>query len=126
MIKSIDHIAIKVANLKDVCQAFENLGITCNSIEEYDEVGLQIAFLDTGENKIELLEVIDQNSPIVHDKTGLHHLALKTDNIEDTYNKMKQNDKFKVEGVIRKGAHDKKIFFFKIKTQKDVLFECVE
>ena len=125
MITSMDHIAIKVANLKTVCQAFETLGFTCSSIEKYVEVGLRIAFLGSGENQIELLEVIDQNSPINHDKTGLHHLALKTENIEDTYNEMKQDDRFRVEGMIRKGAHDRRFFFFRIKGLGDVLFECI-
>lgn len=45
MIKSVDHIGIKVSNLSHILKAFENIGIPCSSIEKYNEVGLQIAFL---------------------------------------------------------------------------------
>jgi hypothetical protein len=126
MIKHIDHVGIKVSNLPHICQALKNLGILCSSIEKYDEVGLQIASLGTWETSIELLEVIDQNSPIAHDKLGLHHLALKTDDIEEIYNKMKASSYYKSEGGIHKGAHNRKIFFFKISGHEDIFFECVE
>lgn len=126
MIKSIDHIAIKVQNLEPICRAFASLGVPCTDIEQYDEVGLKIAFLASGETAIELLEVTSQKSPVAHDKNGLHHMALKTDDIEKAHQGMKKNDKFRVEGEIRKGAHDRRIFFFKIKNMEDVLFEYVE
>jgi hypothetical protein len=45
--------------------------------------------------------------------------------IEETYAKMKQSDRFKVQGNIRQGAHSR-IFFFKIAGQEEILFECVE
>ncbi len=112
MIKRVDHIGIKVSNLPHIRQALENLGIPCSSIEKYDEVGLQIALLGKWETSIELMEVTDQNSPIAHDKLGLHHLALKTDNIEETYNKMKESSYYKLEG----GIH----IFFSNAWNKDV------
>jgi len=129
MIKNIDHIAIKVSNLSMVCHAFETLGLPCNSIEKFDEVGMKIAFLgdvkDNEETGIELLEVIDQSSPIANDKPGLHHVGLKVKNIEEIYNRMKKSDQYKLLGEIRKGAHSR-IFFFKITGQEEILFECVE
>lgn|SRR5574341_1064827 len=125
MIKHIDHVGIKVSNLPQICQALKNLGILCSNIEKYDEVGLQIAFLGAWETSIELLEVINQNSPIAHDKLGLHHMALKTDDIQETYNKMKKSSYYKLEGEIQV-AHNRKIFFFKISGHEDTLFECVE
>ena len=125
MIKNLEHIAIKVTDLSSVCRALENLGLPCNSIEQYDEVGMRIAFLGDRETRMELLEVIDPGSPIVNDKPGLHHLGIKVKNIEEIYNKMKESDLYEVQGNIRQGAHSR-IFFFKIKGQEEVLFECVE
>ncbi len=129
MIESIDHIAIKVSDLAQVTQALENLGLPCKSIKKFSEVGMQIAFLAKGnvneETTIELLEVTDPSSPIVNDSSGLHHLGLKVTDIEETFFKMKKSNLYKVEGDIRKGAHSK-IFFFRIKGEEEILFECVE
>jgi hypothetical protein len=125
MIKHIDHIGIKVTDLPAVCRALEEMGVPCNHIAQYDEVGMRIAFLGDRESRLELLEVTDPSSPIVDDKPGLHHLGLAVKDIEETYSRMKQSDRFKVQGTIRHGAHSR-IFFFKIAGQEDVLYECVE
>lgn len=125
MIEHIDHIGIKVTDLQDVCRSFEEMGVPCNHIEQYDEVGMRIAFLGDRESRLELLEVTDPSSPIVDDNSGLHHLGLAVKDIEETYSRMKQSDRFTVLGNIRQGAHSR-IFFFKIAGQENVLFECVE
>ncbi len=129
MIKNIDHIAVKVSDLAQVNQALENLGLPCKSIKKFSEVGMQIAFLGKGnvneEITVELLEVTDPSSPIANDPSGLHHLGLKVTDIEEIFYKMKRSNLYKVEGGIRKGAHSK-IFFFRIKGEEEILFECVE
>lgn len=125
MIKDIDHIAIKVTDLSTVCRAFEDMGVPCNNIGQYDEVGMRIAFLGDGESRMELLEATDSSSPIVDDKPGLHHLGLKVKDIEKTFDMMTQSDRYLVQGDIRQGAHSR-IFFFRIAGQEEILFECVE
>ncbi|MCI0471787.1 MAG: VOC family protein [Candidatus Aminicenantes bacterium] len=127
MMKNIDHIAIKVSDLILSCQALENLGLTCKSIEQYNEVSMQIAFLSSPNNKttLELLAVTDPSSPIANDPAGLHHIGLKVENIEKIYKMMKGDKRYKLEGDIRKGSHSR-IFFFRIKDQEETLFECVE
>ncbi len=125
MIRDIDHIAIKVTDLSTVCRALEDIGVPCNDIQRYDEVGMRIAFLGDGESRMELLEAIDASSPIVNDKPGLHHLGLKVKDIEKTYEMMTQSERYRVQGDIRQGAHAR-IFFFRIVGQEEILFECVE
>ncbi|MDQ1352990.1 MAG: methylmalonyl-CoA/ethylmalonyl-CoA epimerase [Acidobacteriota bacterium] len=125
MIEQLDHIAIKVTDLSSVCQALEQLGLPCTGIGQFDEVGMRIAFLGNRETHMELLEVTAETSPIVNDKPGLHHLGIKVKDIEGAYNKMRESDRYKVLGDIRQGAHSR-IFFFKIKGQEEILFECVE
>lgn len=125
MIEQLDHIAIKVTDLSAVCRAFEGLGLPCTGLEQYDEVGMRIAFLGDRETRMELMEVTSETSPIANDKPGLHHLGIKVKNIEEIYNKMKDSDRCRVLGDIRQGAHSR-IFFFKIIGQEEILFECVE
>jgi hypothetical protein len=127
MIKNIDHIAIKVSDLATVCQSLKKLGLICDNIEQYKEVGMRIASLGNPneETTLELLEVTDPSSPIINDPPGLHHLGLKVKNIEDTYEMMNNDAQYSIQGEIRQGAHSK-IFFFKIKGQEKILFECVQ
>lgn len=125
MIEQLDHIAIKVTDLSAVCRAFEEMGLPCSRIGQYDEVGMRIAFLGNRETRMELLEATAETSPIVKDKPGLHHLGIKVKDIEEIYNKMKNSDRYQVLGDIRQGAHSR-IFFFKIIGQEEILFECVE
>lgn len=126
MIKHLDHIAIKVNGISRVCKALEELGLSCNSIEKFDEVGMRIAFLGPPSGAaIELLEVINKDSPIADEPSGLHHLGIKVENIEEIYDKMKKSDKYRLQGEIRNGAHSR-IFFFRLSGQEEILFECVE
>jgi methylmalonyl-CoA/ethylmalonyl-CoA epimerase len=122
----IDHIGIKVSSIDNAVKAFEAIGIKCGKIETYDEVGLKIVFSDTGETKTELLEVINESSPIAKDRLGVNHVALQTDDVEFMFAKMKEDPKFKVFGNIRRGAQNKKLFFFRITEEEDVLYEYVE
>ncbi|MCX6583046.1 MAG: VOC family protein [Candidatus Aminicenantes bacterium] len=125
MIEQLDHIAVKVTDLSSVRRVFEELGLPCTGIGQYDEVGMRIAFLGNRETRIELLEVTAETSPIANDKPGLHHLGLTVKDIEGVYKKMKEGDHCQVLGDIRQGAHSR-IFFFKIIGQEEILFECVE
>lgn len=125
MIEQLDHIAIKVANLKEVSSVLEDMGLPCTSIKQHDEVGMRIAFLGNRETRLELLEVTANNSPIANDKSGLHHLGIKVKNIEEAFKKLKESDRCQVLGEIRQGVHSR-IFFFKMIEQEEILFECVE
>jgi len=126
MIDSLDHIALKVADIKAISAAFEALGYPLLSVKQHDEVGMKIAFMGGGEKgRMELLEVTDPGSPIAADPCGLHHLAIASDDIEEAYRIMSADPKYLVEGRIRQGAHAR-IFFFRIAGSDETLFECVE
>lgn len=127
MIKNIDHIAIKVSNLSRVCRTFNVLGIPLEGIKKFPEVGMEIAFLGgkKGQIGMELMTVTDSSSPIDKDPPGFHHVGLKVADIEAAFSKIKASDLFNVEGAIKQGAHAR-IFFFRLKAQEEILFECVE
>lgn len=125
MLKDIDHIAIKVSDIDSVCDDFSYIGYECSSVEQYDEVGMKIAFLGKGDSHLELLEVTDSASPIVDDPAGMHHLGLKVEDIDKAYGEMSRSERFLIEGSIRQGARGR-IFFFRLKSEREVLFECAE
>lgn len=125
MIKAIDHIAIKVDDLQQVSSALEVLGIPAPKVKQFDEVGMKIAFMKIGEICLELLKVTDDSSPIADDPSGMHHIGIKTQDIEATYGMMARDKQFEIQGKIQKGAHAR-IFFFRISGHEKILFECVE
>ncbi len=125
MIDAIDHIAIKVDDIHKVSSALEILGVPSPKIRQFDEVGMKIAFMKIGDINLELLKVTSDNCPIVNDPSGIHHIGIKTQDIESTYKKMSNSEQFELQGKIQKGAHTR-IFFFKISGQDQILFECVE
>jgi hypothetical protein len=107
--------------------ALKALNIECDSVCEYQDVGMRIAFMSKGSGKtsVELLEPNHPSSPIAKDDDGLHHIGIRVDNIEEAYAKLKSSDQHEVLGDISQGAHSR-IFFFRIAGQSHTLFECVE
>jgi hypothetical protein len=125
MIIGVDHIGIIVSSLSDYCKALLEIGMTCNSVEKFDELGIMMAFIAGKETNLELVKVIDPKSPIAKYKKGIHHLGMKVNDLDGLYYEMEKNKKFLLEGNIHQGAHSR-IFFFRIKGQSHTLFECVE
>ena len=89
MISNIDHIAIAVHDLKSALERFKALtGIPDEQIriEEVLSEKVRVAFIQVGSSKIELLEPLGSDSPIIKflEKRGegLHHIALETVDLE--------------------------------------------
>lgn len=126
MIKDIAHIGITVSNISEIIEELETLGMPCTSRASHDEIGMDIAFCGKGECSIELGEKKNnvKDSPI-SDTLGVHHIALKVEDIEKYYSMINSSDKYSVQIEIKQGAHGK-VFFFRINNWDEILFECVE
>ena len=81
MIGSINHIAIAVPDL-DVASAQwrERLGAVVSAPKRLPKHGVKVVFIDASNGKVELLEPLDDNSPIVkflerNPDGGLHHIC---------------------------------------------------
>ncbi len=126
MIKGIAHIGITVANISNVIKELELLGIPCNSRESFEEIGMDIAFCGNSKTKFELGEITAEDiDSFISKEAGIHHIALQTENIEKVYIHIKKDNRYTIETEIKQGAHGK-VFFFRINSWKDILFECVE
>src|ERR1700712_839033 len=82
----IEHIGIAVTNLKAAGNLYEKLlNTTVYKIEDVVSEGVKTAFLQSGPNKIELLQAISADSPISNfiDKRGqgIHHIAFEVEDI---------------------------------------------
>jgi methylmalonyl-CoA epimerase len=92
---------------------------------------VKTAFYSIGQTHIELLEPISDDSPIakflINKGEGIHHIAYKTDDIEDHLDTCRERGCRLINEVPVEGAGGKKIAFLHPKSTGGVLTElCSE
>jgi methylmalonyl-CoA/ethylmalonyl-CoA epimerase len=127
----IEHIGIAVKSLITASDVYEKLlGVSAYKEEFVESEYVKTSFFQVGQNKIELLEATDPNSPIGKfiDKRGegIHHIAFDVDDI------LLEMDRLKKEGFIllneqpKKGADNKLVCFVHPKATHGVLIELCQ
>lgn len=85
MVERVDHIGIAVRSIAESRRLYETLGLRVAAIEEVPDEGVRVALIPCGETSIELIEPLDDASPVARflEKRGpgIHHLCLGTDDI---------------------------------------------
>ncbi len=123
----IDHIAIAVTNVEESAKKYkEALGVDKVEYETVESEGVKLAILHLENGRIELMEPMNDDSPIKKflDKKGqgLHHMALQTDNIEGEVERM-EGCGIQFLGKIRPGSEGTKVIFIHPKSLSGVLAE---
>lgn len=130
-LKNIDHIGIAVSNLQESLSFWEtSLGIEPHGIQEVPEQKLRTVFLPIGETEIELLESSSADSSIAkfiekHGE-GLHHIAIRVDDIEAALAELKAKGIQLIDETPRNGAGGTRIAFVHPKATHGVLLELCE
>ena len=127
----VDHIGIAVKSIDEALKFWEEaLGIKCTGREEVAEQKVVTAFLPLGGTEIELLEPTSPESPIskfIESRgEGIHHLALKVEDIEAALKELKDKDIRLIDEKPRCGAGGAKIAFVHPKAAGGVLLEISE
>lgn len=127
----IDHIGIAVKSLADAVKVYQDaIGLDVAGYDEVDEQGVRVAMLTIGESRIELLEPTRSDSPIEKFMSkrgeGIHHIAVRVDNIEEALEKLKARGARLIDSTPRPGAHDTRIAFIHPSSTHGVLLELVE
>ena len=130
MIGSINHIAIAVPDIRAaLVQWQERTGVEFSDIQTLPEHGVHVAFIKAENGKVELLEPIDEHSPIAkflekNADGGMHHICF---NVADL---IASRDKLIAAGgrVLgsdepRIGAHGKPVIFIHPKDLSGTLIE---
>ena len=128
---NIDHIGIAVKSLVEAVKVYEDaLGLKVSGYDQVDDQGVRVAMLNIGESRIELLEPIGSDSPIEKFMTkrgeGIHHIAVRVDNIEQALERLKSQGVRLVDSVPRRGAHNTRTAFIHPSSTHGVLLELVE
>ncbi|MUV39703.1 Methylmalonyl-CoA mutase [Lentibacillus sp. JNUCC-1] len=129
--KKIAHIGIAVENIDTALPFYtDTLGLELERIESVQSEQVKVAFINIGESRLELLEPLDQSSPIQTflDKKGegIHHIALEVDDIEGRLSQLKDRGIPLINETAKAGAHNSQIAFIHPKASGRVLFELCE
>ncbi|SEP71527.1 methylmalonyl-CoA epimerase [Piscibacillus halophilus] len=129
--KKIAHIGIAVSNLDEVIPFYrDQLGLTFNGTEVVASENVKVAFFKIGESAIELLEPLNEQSPIAKfiakKGEGIHHIALDVDDIHQRLNHLKEQGVPLIHEDPKEGAHQNQVAFLHPKAAQGVLFELCE
>lgn len=127
----IEHLGIAVKNLEQSMPLFEQLLNTpCYKTEMVESEGVNTAFFQTGDSKIELLEATKEQSPIakfIEKKgEGIHHIAFEVENIEAEMKRLAALGFELLNETPKKGADNKLVCFLHPKTTNSVLVELCQ
>ena len=131
MIKKIEHLGIAVNSLDEAIPLYEKLlQTTCYKTESVSSEGVNTAFFQIGEAKIELLEASNQNSPISKFLSkrgeGFHHVAFEVDDIEEELARLQKLDFILLHLSPKDGADNKRIAFLHPKSTMGMLIELCQ
>jgi methylmalonyl-CoA epimerase len=129
--KKIAHIGIAVRSIDEALHFYTNiLGLKLEGVEEVPSEGVKVAFLKVGDTNLELLEPLNDDSPIskfIQKKgEGIHHIAFEISNIEERLQKLKEQNISLINEQPKIGAHHAKIAFIHPKASNGVLYELCE
>ena len=127
----IEHIGIATNNLSKA-KRFWNLvlGIKNTSTEDIENQGVITDIYDTGNGKIELLLSKYPKSAIAKfinkRGTGIHHICLRVENIDEAINELKKNNVETIGNNYTYGAEGYKVIFIHPRSTGGVLLELAE
>jgi len=131
---SLYHIAIAVRNLDSAEKIFkDSIGLTITHKEEIPEQGVRATMLQPPSGKgtaIELLEALDENSPIAKFLNkrgeGIHHICFYVDDLESKLAELKNKGIKLIDEEPRIGAYETKVAFIHPSSMNGVLVELAE
>lgn len=126
----IDHLGIAVESFAAVRALYESLGIRITHEEIIPHEQVRVAMLPTGGSRIELLEPTSPDSAVARflqkRGPGLHHVALRVDDIAATLASLKQQGVRIISEEIQTGAGGHLYFFVHPSSAGGVLLEICQ
>ena len=133
MLGKLNHIAIAVPDIKSAADQYRNIfGAKVSEPVKQPDHGVTTVFVDLGNTKIELLEILGEGSPIENfinknPKGGMHHICIEVENIDEAVAKMNDYEiAITGSGKPKIGAHGKPVVFLHPKSCNGTLIELEE
>lgn len=130
MLTRVSHIGILVRSLEEALKFYRDvLGLPVARVEEVKSEGVRVAILPLGGTRIEILEPLDEKSPLhqILEKRGegMHHLAFEAEDLPRLLSDL-QSHAVRILGDPRPGAGGERITFVHPKSASGVLVELCE
>ena len=131
MLGRIDHIGVAVEDLDAALKLYaETLGMTVVHRETVTEQGVEAILLDVGENHVELLAPLSEDTPVgrflAKQGPGLHHVAYQVTDIEATLAALKAAGTRLIDETPRIGIRSSRVAFVHPASTGGVLTEIVQ
>ena len=129
--KKIEHIGIAVKDIDTANDVYSKLfNEAPYKRESVESEGVTTSFFKVGENKIELLEATNSESPIAkyiekHGE-GIHHIAFAVADIHSEIKRLKKEGFTILNEEPKKGADNKLVCFIHPKSANGVLIELCQ
>ena len=128
----LNHVGIAVPNLEEAMETYRTLYGATDITTPFDmpAQGVKVCFVNLPNSQIELIEPLDEASPIwnfiqKNPKGGQHHVCFEVEDIHEAVEAM-QTRGATVLGEPRIGAHGTLIVFVHPKNSNGVLIELME
>ena len=128
---TLDHIAIAVPKIEPVLSHYANLfGAEITPPKVVLEQGIRMAYIHFENIKIELIEPLNDESPVAkflerNPKGAMHHICAVTSDAELSAETIKKNE-LRALGEPEEGHHGQKMFFLHPSDTSNILVEIVE
>lgn len=131
MFARIDHIGVAVDDLDAAIALHESTyGMALVHRETVTEQGVEAVLFDVGENHVELLRPLADDTPVgkflAARGPGLHHVAYQVTDIEATLAALKQQGARLIDETPRTGIRSSRVAFVHPKSSGGVLTEIVQ
>jgi methylmalonyl-CoA epimerase len=131
MFARIDHIGVAVTDLDAAIALYEReYEMKLVHRETVTEQGVEAVLLDVGENHVELLAPLGDDTPVgkflAKNGPGLHHVAYQTPDIEAELKRLKAAGMVLIDLTPRVGIRNSKVAFLHPKSTGGVLTEIVQ
>lgn len=136
---TLAHVALAVSDIGDTAEQLEKiLGHAFSDIQQVDAQGVQSTFVRIGETQIELVQGVTEHSPtmpllpnpirsfIAKHGEGLHHLCLRTENLDDELERLSRIGIQPLPSGISRNADGKRVVFLNPKHTANLLIELEE
>ncbi|MCO5132874.1 MAG: methylmalonyl-CoA epimerase [Phyllobacteriaceae bacterium] len=118
MIGRLNHVAIVVPDLAAGTAIYrDTLGASVSAPQALPEHGVTVVFVELPNTKIELLEVLGENSPVApflerNPSGGIHHVCYEVEEIIAARDRLKADGaRVLGDGEPKTGAHGKPVLF---------------
>ena len=131
MFDRIDHIGVAVSDLDAALRLYDaELDLAVVHRETVEAQGVEAVLLDVGENHVELLAPLSEDTPVgkflASRGPGLHHVAYQTADIEAELARLKEAGLRLIDETPRTGIRNSRVAFVHPKSTGGVLTEIVQ